>query len=222
MPFRRLKERNDRSLWRWVKETGIQYPDFPVTGDFENQDLEQPEALETFRDPCTQPWGPNAARGARTREPRGPKRGLSFAGQSAWPLAGPGLLGGQDARCNLLEGMGWAGASPGAVGSLRFLLLHVFITHEAHEAQGSQLTWQEPRPELFPSLRKLGLGGFPLEQESRHGSLLPGSGAWSQPDGGPCSPPRERGVVGGPGATGSSSANDERRCLRGWWERWRQ
>lgn len=131
-----------------MKETGIQYPDFPVTGDFENQDLEQPEALETFRDPCTQPWGPNAARGARTREARGPKRGLSFAGQSAWPLAGPGLLGGQDARCNLLEGMGWAGASPGAVGSLRFLLLHVFITHEAHEAQGSQLTWQEPRPEL--------------------------------------------------------------------------
>lgn len=131
-----------------MKETDIQYPDFSFKGDFENQNLQQPEPLETFRDTCTQLCGWSAARDAQLREARGPNPSPSFAGQTTWPFAGPSLLGGRDTRCNSLEGMVWAGSSPGTVGIRQFLLFHVFMTRKEHEAQRSQLTWQEAKLEL--------------------------------------------------------------------------
>lgn len=133
-------------------------------------------------------------------EVRGSNAGLSFAGQTTWPSAGPSLLGGQGTRCHLLKGMGWAGSGPGTMGILQFLLFRVFLTLEEHEAQRSQRTWQEARPELS---RPSGNLDLVVSRWSENPTTAPYylrvMLGVSQTGGPACSPPRERGV----GGTGS-------------------
>lgn len=130
-------------------------------------------------------------------EARGSIPGLSFAGQTTWPSAGPSLLGGQDTRCHLLKGMGWAGSGPGTVGILQFLLFHVFLTHDEHEAQRSQRTWQEAKPELS---RPSGNLDLVVSRWSENPTTAPYylrvMLGVSQTGGPACSPPRERGCRG--------------------------